>query len=220
MFIVVSSLGCLDLFPKLQTLKYPHPSMYVCMYVYCFVVILSFSLFWFNTFSTSILDGGDAAFPQLAASPHSMDSVLQAGEGNYSVVRVKPARQRFLVSHSEVTNLLVNSRYTLHVMYTIECRLTDLICIEIIQALMMMIWKWEWIVIGHQWWQERHGRKVGCLLARGETGVPFVTLILILGYFISHWLQPKEIVLEVTFWKWIANRQEFTDSILWLLLLS
>ncbi|XP_046773599.1 aryl hydrocarbon receptor nuclear translocator-like protein 1 isoform X3 [Gallus gallus] len=31
--------------------------------------------------STSVLDSGDAAFPQLAASPHSMDSVLQAGEG-------------------------------------------------------------------------------------------------------------------------------------------
>uniref|UniRef100_A0A8C3SPF2 Aryl hydrocarbon receptor nuclear translocator like n=1 Tax=Chelydra serpentina TaxID=8475 RepID=A0A8C3SPF2_CHESE len=30
---------------------------------------------------TNVLDGGDAAFPQLAASPHSMDSVLQAGEG-------------------------------------------------------------------------------------------------------------------------------------------
>lgn len=32
--------------------------------------------------STNVLDSGDAAFPQLAASPHSMDSVLQAGEGN------------------------------------------------------------------------------------------------------------------------------------------
>ncbi|XP_015719423.1 aryl hydrocarbon receptor nuclear translocator-like protein 1 isoform X5 [Coturnix japonica] len=31
--------------------------------------------------STNVLDSGDAAFPQLAASPHSMDSVLQAGEG-------------------------------------------------------------------------------------------------------------------------------------------
>ncbi|TFK00174.1 nuclear receptor-binding protein 2 [Platysternon megacephalum] len=31
--------------------------------------------------STNVLDGGDAAFPQLAASPQSMDSVLQAGEG-------------------------------------------------------------------------------------------------------------------------------------------
>ncbi|KAM9278306.1 basic helix-loop-helix ARNT-like protein 1 isoform 5-T5 [Morus bassanus] len=31
--------------------------------------------------STNILDSGDTAFPQLAASPHSMDSVLQAGEG-------------------------------------------------------------------------------------------------------------------------------------------
>ncbi|XP_041279246.1 aryl hydrocarbon receptor nuclear translocator-like protein 1 isoform X6 [Pyrgilauda ruficollis] len=31
--------------------------------------------------STTVLDSGDAAFPQLAASPHSMDSVLQAGEG-------------------------------------------------------------------------------------------------------------------------------------------
>ncbi|OXB71187.1 UNVERIFIED_CONTAM: hypothetical protein H355_010729 [Colinus virginianus] len=31
--------------------------------------------------STNGLDSGDAAFPQLAASPHSMDSVLQAGEG-------------------------------------------------------------------------------------------------------------------------------------------
>nr|XP_033784724.1 aryl hydrocarbon receptor nuclear translocator-like protein 1 isoform X2 [Geotrypetes seraphini] len=31
--------------------------------------------------STSVLDGGDPAFPQLAGSPHSMDSVLQSGEG-------------------------------------------------------------------------------------------------------------------------------------------
>ncbi|KAJ7416791.1 Aryl hydrocarbon receptor nuclear translocator-like protein 1 [Willisornis vidua] len=31
--------------------------------------------------STTVLESGDAAFPQLAASPHSMDSVLQAGEG-------------------------------------------------------------------------------------------------------------------------------------------
>ncbi|XP_071618415.1 basic helix-loop-helix ARNT-like protein 1 isoform X1 [Heliangelus exortis] len=31
--------------------------------------------------STNVLDSGDAAFPQLAASPHSMDSVLQPGEG-------------------------------------------------------------------------------------------------------------------------------------------
>uniref|UniRef100_A0A8D0FST9 Aryl hydrocarbon receptor nuclear translocator like n=1 Tax=Strix occidentalis caurina TaxID=311401 RepID=A0A8D0FST9_STROC len=31
--------------------------------------------------STNVLDSGDSAFPQLAASPHSMDSVLQAGEG-------------------------------------------------------------------------------------------------------------------------------------------
>ncbi|KAM6460624.1 basic helix-loop-helix ARNT-like protein 1 isoform 9-T10 [Liasis olivaceus] len=31
--------------------------------------------------SANMLDGGDASFPQLAASPHSMDSVLQAGEG-------------------------------------------------------------------------------------------------------------------------------------------
>ncbi|XP_058663787.1 basic helix-loop-helix ARNT-like protein 1 isoform X5 [Ammospiza caudacuta] len=31
--------------------------------------------------STAGLESGDAAFPQLAASPHSMDSVLQAGEG-------------------------------------------------------------------------------------------------------------------------------------------
>uniref|UniRef100_A0A8C3LBV0 Aryl hydrocarbon receptor nuclear translocator like n=1 Tax=Chrysolophus pictus TaxID=9089 RepID=A0A8C3LBV0_CHRPC len=37
--------------------------------------------------STNVLDSGDAAFPQLAASPHSMDSVLQAGEGNYSATR-------------------------------------------------------------------------------------------------------------------------------------
>lgn len=37
--------------------------------------------------STNILDSGDAAFPQLAASPHSMDSVLQAGEGNCSATR-------------------------------------------------------------------------------------------------------------------------------------
>ncbi|KAF7245633.1 Aryl hydrocarbon receptor nuclear translocator-like protein 1 [Varanus komodoensis] len=31
--------------------------------------------------SANVLDGGDVTFPQLAASPHSMDSVLQAGEG-------------------------------------------------------------------------------------------------------------------------------------------
>uniref|UniRef100_A0A8D2NCW7 Basic helix-loop-helix ARNT like 1 n=1 Tax=Zonotrichia albicollis TaxID=44394 RepID=A0A8D2NCW7_ZONAL len=31
--------------------------------------------------STAGLESGDAAFPQLAASPHSMDSVLQPGEG-------------------------------------------------------------------------------------------------------------------------------------------
>uniref|UniRef100_A0A2D4HQC7 Uncharacterized protein n=1 Tax=Micrurus lemniscatus lemniscatus TaxID=129467 RepID=A0A2D4HQC7_MICLE len=31
--------------------------------------------------SANMLDGGDTSFPQLAASPHSMDSVLQAGEG-------------------------------------------------------------------------------------------------------------------------------------------
>ncbi|NWT70744.1 BMAL1 protein, partial [Prunella himalayana] len=31
--------------------------------------------------STTVLESGDTAFPQLAASPHSMDSVLQAGEG-------------------------------------------------------------------------------------------------------------------------------------------
>ncbi|KAF4803995.1 Aryl hydrocarbon receptor nuclear translocator-like protein 1 [Turdus rufiventris] len=30
---------------------------------------------------TTVLESGDGAFPQLAASPHSMDSVLQAGEG-------------------------------------------------------------------------------------------------------------------------------------------
>lgn len=37
--------------------------------------------------STNVLDSGDTAFPQLEASPHSMDSVLQAGEGNYCTVR-------------------------------------------------------------------------------------------------------------------------------------
>ncbi|XP_039196284.1 aryl hydrocarbon receptor nuclear translocator-like protein 1 isoform X1 [Crotalus tigris] len=31
--------------------------------------------------SANMLDGGNTSFPQLAASPHSMDSVLQAGEG-------------------------------------------------------------------------------------------------------------------------------------------
>jgi len=59
--------------------------------------------------STSVLDSGDAAFPQLAASPHSMDSVLQAGEGNYSVTRkvvaVTPTCTDLLLSCTE--NLLV-----------------------------------------------------------------------------------------------------------------
>lgn len=59
--------------------------------------------------STSVLDSGDAAFPQLAASPHSMDSVLQAGEGNYSVtgkvVAVTPTCTDLLLSCTE--NLLV-----------------------------------------------------------------------------------------------------------------
>jgi len=54
--------------------------------------------------STNVLDSGDAAFPQLAASPHSMDSVLQAGEGNYCTVRkllaAMPCEQ--LILHAQI----------------------------------------------------------------------------------------------------------------------
>lgn len=32
---------------------------------------------------TNVLEGGDPTFPQLTASPHSMDSMLPSGEGNY-----------------------------------------------------------------------------------------------------------------------------------------
>ncbi|NXL33721.1 BMAL1 protein, partial [Glaucidium brasilianum] len=42
---------------------------------------LSLILLILEIHSTNVLDSGDSAFPQLAASPHSMDSVLQAGEG-------------------------------------------------------------------------------------------------------------------------------------------
>lgn len=31
----------------------------------------------------NVLEGGDPTFPQLTASPHSMDSMLPSGEGNY-----------------------------------------------------------------------------------------------------------------------------------------
>lgn len=43
---------------------------------------LSLIVLIFALHSTTVLDSGDTAFTQLAASPHSMDSVLQAGEGN------------------------------------------------------------------------------------------------------------------------------------------
>lgn len=44
--------------------------------------VLSLILLILEIHSTGVLESGDTAFPQLAASPHSMDSVLQAGEGN------------------------------------------------------------------------------------------------------------------------------------------
>lgn len=44
--------------------------------------VLSLILLILEIHSANVLDSGDTAFPQLAASPHSMDSVLQAGEGN------------------------------------------------------------------------------------------------------------------------------------------
>lgn len=63
--------------------------------------------------STNILDSGDAAFPQLAASPHSMDSVLQAGEGNYSatrkVVAVTPTCRFVAVLHRELSSSVKQS---------------------------------------------------------------------------------------------------------------
>lgn len=33
----------------------------------------------------NVLEGGDPTFPQLTASPHSMDSMLPSGEGNYGL---------------------------------------------------------------------------------------------------------------------------------------
>lgn len=45
----------------------------------------------------NVLEGGDPAFPQLTASPHSMDSMLPSGEGNYGLQghRGLPVRSRF-----------------------------------------------------------------------------------------------------------------------------
>lgn len=37
---------------------------------------------------TNVLDGGDPSFPQLTASPHSVDSMLPSAEGNKVQPRV------------------------------------------------------------------------------------------------------------------------------------
>lgn len=60
--------------------------------------------------STNVLDGGDATFPQLAASPQSMDSVLQAGEGTYSFKLYKVINSLTFALASSVSLILHQSR--------------------------------------------------------------------------------------------------------------
>lgn len=52
----------------------------------------------------NVLESGDPSFPQLTVSPHSMDSMLPSGEGNYvlhqgstmrSCLRLGPLPQLF-----------------------------------------------------------------------------------------------------------------------------
>lgn len=76
---------------------------------------LSLILLILEIHSTNVLDSGDAAFPQLVASPHSMDSVLQAGEGNccteaiigsHALLAANPACTNVL--HFCIENLLIS----------------------------------------------------------------------------------------------------------------
>lgn len=46
----------------------------------------------------NVLEGGDPTFPQLTASPHSMDSMLPSGEGNYAAGASGLAREKLLVA--------------------------------------------------------------------------------------------------------------------------